>query len=103
MSNWKNVNNWHWTSKNCTKWANEYLSAELKQISVEKDGIAVKVDDLKEFSGDVDLSQRKGKVITIYDVKLEISWSGERARVAAVSERRTTQAHAVALDRYGNR
>lgn len=30
-----------------------------------------------ECTGDVDLNQRKGKIITIYDVVLKLDWQGK--------------------------
>ncbi|CAG8640015.1 11031_t:CDS:2, partial [Paraglomus brasilianum] len=79
MSNWRNPNNWHWTSKNCLNWAKDYFDRELKDVSVEHDGTTVKTDKLTDCKGDVDLSQRKGKLITIYDVALTIEYSGTSA------------------------
>lgn len=31
---------------------------------------------MMECEGDVDLNQRKGKIITIYDVTLKLGWQG---------------------------
>ncbi|RKO89409.1 activator of Hsp90 ATPase [Blyttiomyces helicus] len=78
-TNWKNVNNWHWVEKNCTPWAKEYLQNLLKNEAVEVAGTKVSVTDVSEVSGDVDLNQRKGKVITIYDVAVTMTWKGEDA------------------------
>ncbi|CAO3642733.1 unnamed protein product [Cunninghamella echinulata] len=52
MSNWKNVNNWHWVNKNCITWARNY------------------------FTENVVVCQRKGKIITIYNVNLKYTWEG---------------------------
>jgi activator of HSP90 ATPase len=71
-----NPNNWHWVSKDASGWAKEYLEKELCTISAEDDGIDAKVDKLVSMDGDVDVSQRKGKVITIFDVKLSLEYSG---------------------------
>ncbi|OZJ05936.1 hypothetical protein BZG36_01229 [Bifiguratus adelaidae] len=75
----KNVNNWHWVSKNCGTWSKEYFSKELVGVEIQKDGITVRTDRLDEMTGDVELNQRKGKVITIFDVHVKLHWSGESA------------------------
>ncbi|CAG8574265.1 11022_t:CDS:2, partial [Paraglomus occultum] len=77
MSNWRNPNNW--TSKNCLNWAKDYFGRELIGVTVEHDGTTVKTDKLEDCKGDVDLSQRKGRLITIYDVALNIEYSGTSA------------------------
>ncbi|RIA95485.1 activator of Hsp90 ATPase [Glomus cerebriforme] len=74
MSNWKNVNNW--TSKNCLNWAKEYLKEQSSNLTAEDNGINVQTDDLTECSGDAELNQRKGKLIPIIDLMLELTWSG---------------------------
>ncbi|KAI8141729.1 activator of Hsp90 ATPase [Fennellomyces sp. T-0311] len=76
MSNWKNVNNWHWVNKNCLNWTQAYFTEQLIGLEAEKNGNKVKITKLDECTGDVDLNQRKGKIITIYDVQLKLSWEG---------------------------
>ncbi|KAI8982033.1 activator of Hsp90 ATPase [Mycotypha africana] len=76
MSNWKNVNNWHWVNKNCFKWAENWFNEQLVGLEGEKDGNKVSVSKVVDCSGDVDLNQRKGKIITIYDVALKLNWKG---------------------------
>jgi activator of HSP90 ATPase len=71
-----NPNNWHWVNKDVSGWTREYLDKELTQISAEQDGVTVKIDKVVSMDGDVDVSQRKGKVITIFDVKLKLEYSG---------------------------
>ncbi|KAI9475486.1 MAG: activator of Hsp90 ATPase [Benjaminiella poitrasii] len=76
MSNWKNVNNWHWVNKNCLKWAQTWFTEQLVGLEAEKDGNKVSISKMVDCSGDVDLNQRKGKIITIYDVVLKLNWKG---------------------------
>ena len=45
-------------------------------MKVEEDGVTAQLDKVISMDGDVDVSQRKGKVITIYDVKVVIEYSG---------------------------
>ncbi|KAJ1957694.1 Co-chaperone, partial [Dispira parvispora] len=80
MSNWKNVNNWHWTEKNCINWSKDYFKTNLANVSVTKNGITVQTGQVTEVNGDVDLNQRKGKVITIFDVSIKLDWSGSDAQ-----------------------
>ena len=71
-----NPNNWHWVNKDVSSWTKQYIEDSLKDITAEQDGVTAKVDKLISMDGDVDVSQRKGKVITIFDVKLVLEYSG---------------------------
>ncbi|KAG2197229.1 hypothetical protein INT47_003604 [Mucor saturninus] len=79
MSNWKNVNNWHWVNKNCLKWAQAYFTQHCVGVEAEKNGNKASINKMMECEGDVDLNQRKGKIITIYDVTLKLGWQGTLA------------------------
>ena len=72
-----NPNNWHWVNKDVSGWAKEYLDKELTQISAEQDGVSAKISSVMSMDGDVDVSQRKGKVITLFDVKVKLEYSGK--------------------------
>lgn len=72
-----NPNNWHWVNKDVAPWAKNYLDKELTQISAEEDGVSAKIDKVVSMDGDVDVSQRKGKVITIFDVRVKLEYSGK--------------------------
>lgn len=69
--------NWHWKNKNVTPWAKTWFEQELTQLSHTEDGSEVKVAQVTEVEGDCELGQRKSKLITIYDCKVVLSWSGE--------------------------
>lgn len=71
-----NPNNWHWVTKDASPWAKEYLENEIQKVSAEEDGITAKITKLVSLDGDVEVSQRKGKVITIYDVSLQLEYEG---------------------------
>ncbi|KAI8085204.1 activator of Hsp90 ATPase [Halteromyces radiatus] len=75
MSNWKNVNNWHWVNKNCLPWSQTYFSEQLGAIKVENNGLEVVIKTV-DTEGDVELCQRKGKLITIFDVRIQLAWKG---------------------------
>jgi activator of HSP90 ATPase len=71
-----NPNNWHWVNKDASGWAKEYLQEKVSAIKAEDAGVSAQVDKVLSMNGDVDVSQRKGKVITLYDVKLSLEYSG---------------------------
>jgi activator of HSP90 ATPase len=66
----------HWTTKNCQAWAKEYFQTNLTQISAEDGPTKVSVKKVSSCEGDVDVSQRKGKIITLFDVKLVLDIEG---------------------------
>lgn len=71
-----NPNNWHWVNKNAAGWAKQWLEENIVGIEAEEGGVTAKIDKLVSMDGDVDVNQRKGKVITIFDVKLVLEYSG---------------------------
>ena len=72
-----NPNNWHWVNKDASEWAREYLDEKLVGIEASEGESEVKVTKIDSMDGDVDVSQRKGKVITLFDVKLQLEYEGE--------------------------
>lgn len=71
-----NPNNWHWVTKDAGPWAKDYLDEEIKKVSAEQNGVTAQVTKLVSMDGDVEVSQRKGKVITIFDVVLQLEYEG---------------------------
>ncbi|KAL6717517.1 Co-chaperone [Lecanora helva] len=71
-----NPNNWHWVNKDVREWAKEYLEKTLVGVSAEQGDVTAKVTKVMSMDGDVDVSQRKGKVITLFDVKLQLEYEG---------------------------
>lgn len=71
-----NPNNWHWVNKDVSAWTQEYLSQDLVGLSATESGTHVEINKVLSMEGDVDVSQRKGKVITIFDVRLQLEWTG---------------------------
>ncbi|KAG8796774.1 hypothetical protein FRC12_000024 [Ceratobasidium sp. 428] len=69
--------NWHWKNKNVTPWAKTWFEQELTAVSHSEDGSEVKVTQVTDVDGDCELGQRKSKLITIYDCKVVLAWSGE--------------------------
>lgn len=65
-----NPNNWHWVDKNCLEWARGYFEHSL--VGIEKSG--VKLVKIEALEGDCEVCQRKGKVISLYDMKLVVEY-----------------------------
>ncbi|KAF7726617.1 hypothetical protein EC973_008581 [Apophysomyces ossiformis] len=66
-------------NKNCLNWSQTYFTEKLVGLEGDKDGHSAKITSVDECTGDVDLNQRKGKIITIYDVALKLTWEGTAA------------------------
>jgi activator of HSP90 ATPase len=71
-----NPNNWHWVNKDASAWTKQWLEEGVKEMKAEEDGVTAQLDKVISMDGDVDVSQRKGKVITIFDVRVVIEYSG---------------------------
>ncbi|UNI18215.1 Co-chaperone [Purpureocillium takamizusanense] len=71
-----NPNNWHWVNKDVSAWARTWFEENLTQIEAKNGDVEAKVSKIQSMDGDVDVSQRKGKVITIFDVKLVLEYTG---------------------------
>lgn len=74
-----NPNNWHWVNKDVREWARQYLEQSLVGISAEQGDVSATLSKILSMDGDVDVSQRKGKVITLFDVKLQMEYEGNGA------------------------
>lgn len=71
-----NPNNWHWVNKDARAWAKEYLSQKVCALSAEDNGASAKIERLAYMDGDVDVNQRKGKVIALFDVTVRLEYQG---------------------------
>ncbi|KAJ9132165.1 Hsp90-like protein [Pleurostoma richardsiae] len=80
-----NPNNWHWVNKDASAWTKEWFGDKLTKLEAQDGDIKAKISKVVSMDGDVDVSQRKGKVITIYDVKLVLEYSGSTAEDDDVS------------------
>lgn len=73
-----NPNNWHWVNKDVRPWTQDYLTKHLVGLKAAKeDGTSAEVSKVLSMEGDVDVSQRKGKVITIFDVRVQLEYTGK--------------------------
>jgi len=81
-----NPNNWHWVNKDVSEWTREWFKNTLVNKLEATDGdVTAKISGVQSMDGDVDVSQRKGKVITIFDVKLVLEYSGNDDHLALLS------------------
>lgn len=62
--------------KNCLPWSKEYFQREIIDTTFENDELKVSLDNVSSITGDCDVTQRKGKVLCIYDMKLQFSING---------------------------
>ncbi|KAH8801634.1 activator of Hsp90 ATPase [Xylogone sp. PMI_703] len=80
-----NPNNWHWVNKDASGWTRQWLEENIQKIQATEGGVSAKLDKVISLDGDVDVNQRKGKVITIFDVKAVLEYSGQTAEDKDVS------------------
>jgi activator of HSP90 ATPase len=80
-----NPNNWHWVNKDVSEWARSWFTENLTKLVVEDGDVKAQVSKIQSMDGDVDVSQRKGKVITIFDVKLVLEYTGTVLPLLAAS------------------
>lgn len=66
----------HWVDKNCLPWSKTYLEKEIINTTYTHDTITYTLTDISSITGDCDVTQRKGKVLCIYDMKLEFAFKG---------------------------
>ncbi|KZT69858.1 hypothetical protein DAEQUDRAFT_690283 [Daedalea quercina L-15889] len=93
--------NWHWKNKTVTPWARAWFERELVTVEVNGEGEQkVGVQKLTDFEGDVELGQRKSKLITIYDCKVELQWAGTASDGSEVTGKLTIPevSHEITLD-----
>ncbi|WOO77089.1 putative protein [Vanrija pseudolonga] len=67
---------YHWRNKNCGPWAQEWVKKELPGLKASDATHEAEITEVTSVSGDCDLGQRKGKLLTIYDLEVEAKWKG---------------------------
>ncbi|CDF87767.1 BN860_14026g1_1 [Zygosaccharomyces bailii CLIB 213] len=72
-----NPNNWHWVDKNCISWAQDYFKQNLPGLNTgDQDGKFAQVSDVSSVEGDCEVNQRKGKAISLFDLKVVMLLKG---------------------------
>lgn len=72
-----NPNNWHWVDKNCIDWTRQYFNDKVIGIKAESGNQKAEINSVTSVEGDVVVSQRKGKVISLFDLKVVLSYVGK--------------------------
>lgn len=80
-----NPNNWHWVNKDVREWGRAYVEKNVVGLEATEGDVFVKISKVASMDGDVDVSQRKGKVITLFDVKLVLDFEGKTAEEEEVT------------------
>ncbi|KAJ7072657.1 activator of Hsp90 ATPase [Mycena amicta] len=84
------IANWHWKSKTVTPWGKEWFERELPTLTVSGEGVEiVGISSVTDVDGDIELGQRKSKLITIFDCKIVLAWSGTASDGTEVSHETT--------------
>lgn len=83
----QNPNNWHWVDKNCIDWARAYFNEKLRLISVSSNDSKTSIKNLsiKQLTGDCEVCQRKGKVISLYDMSLDINYESSTGHKGSIN------------------
>ncbi|WWC89442.1 uncharacterized protein L201_004366 [Kwoniella dendrophila CBS 6074] len=68
---------YHWRNKNCAPFAHDWVKKVLPGLKVEQGDSYAEITEVTSVSGDCDLGQRKGKLLTIYDLEVEAKWAGK--------------------------
>lgn len=70
-----NPNNWHWVNKNCLKWSQTYFADKSQTVKFDSDDLKIEITSTT-VTGDCDVSNRKGKVVCIFDMQLVFNVKG---------------------------
>ncbi|KAI5963064.1 uncharacterized protein KGF55_002856 [Candida pseudojiufengensis] len=66
----------HWVDKNCLPWSKEYFETNIKNTNFKNDEYEFIITEIDSVTGDCDVTQRKGKVLCIYDMRLQFKIKG---------------------------
>jgi len=98
--------NWHWKNKNITSWGKEWMERELTSITIagDKEGEVVSITQVTDVDGDIELGQRKSKLITIFDCKVSLRWEGKTSEGTEVQGLLTIPevSHEIVCDNLSN-
>ncbi|OCF40485.1 chaperone activator [Kwoniella heveanensis CBS 569] len=68
---------YHWRNKNCAPFAYDWVKKSLPGLKVGDSSQSAVIAEVTSVSGDCDLGQRKGKLLTIYDLEVQAKWTGK--------------------------
>lgn len=61
--------------RDCTEWAHEQIKSRLAKLAASSDEVSVEITKVTSVSGDVTVTQRKGKLRHNFDLNIKFSWS----------------------------
>ncbi|XP_074845561.1 activator of 90 kDa heat shock protein ATPase homolog 2-like [Carettochelys insculpta] len=71
-----NVNNWHWTERDASRWSRRRLEQLLVGLAVESEAGRCAISELRHADGEASCSSRKGRLIFFYEWHITLSWEG---------------------------
>uniref|UniRef100_UPI00358EEE9E activator of 90 kDa heat shock protein ATPase homolog 1 n=1 Tax=Myxine glutinosa TaxID=7769 RepID=UPI00358EEE9E len=81
-----NVNNWHWTERDVSKWSEDLLRKLLLDVKVENAEGRCAVTEVTEIEGEASCNNRKGKLFFFYEWSIKISWEGTETTTGVKGE-----------------
>jgi len=70
-----NVNNWHWSEKDCLPWSKNAFNILLgNQVIFEDEQCTIKTSNVSSVEGECVVNNRKGKSIFLYELKVKVNW-----------------------------
>uniref|UniRef100_A0A7S0H3I0 Activator of Hsp90 ATPase AHSA1-like N-terminal domain-containing protein n=1 Tax=Amorphochlora amoebiformis TaxID=1561963 RepID=A0A7S0H3I0_9EUKA len=72
-----NVNQWHWTDRDCTAWCKSRLRQLLLDLVLyhdEKTGIRISIPRLRKFKGEAMVLNRRGRLGAIWEIEFTVEW-----------------------------
>lgn len=74
----RNVGHWHWEEKNLLPWCKTKLEELFTGIEIEHNQEKIKIVKISNVSGDAALNIRKGQIILIYDLVINLIWNSSQ-------------------------
>uniref|UniRef100_A0A060T2X2 ARAD1C32252p n=1 Tax=Blastobotrys adeninivorans TaxID=409370 RepID=A0A060T2X2_BLAAD len=75
----------HWVDKNCLSWSKTYFDEKLVGITASEGDLEATISKVRSVDGDADVSQRKGKVICLFDLRMVLEYTGKTKDADSVS------------------
>lgn len=71
-----NVNNWHWSEKNASKWSEDRIRDLLSEVSLDREFERLLISEVEKVQGEAIVNNRKAKLIYLYDWTISGKWEG---------------------------
>jgi len=73
----KNVDNWHWTEKDMFPWSKSQFEILFQDLDIPSTRANIKIDKVESVKGNMVVCNRKNKTIFVFDIQLNLEWSGK--------------------------